>query len=105
MFTSLTVFVATILTGAAAVPDRSEPSKGVAHPVPFDAVRIEDTFWTARQLANIEGTLRQNFEQCEKTGRLDNLAIAAGRTGPGAPAPGSSSVVVQLRGILPTNLT
>lgn len=47
-------------------------------PVPASAVRVEDTFWSARQKAGREGTLRQNIEQCEKTGRISNLEIAAG---------------------------
>lgn len=47
-------------------------------PVPASDVKVQDTFWSARQRAGREGTLRQNIEQCEKTGRLSNFEIAAG---------------------------
>jgi DUF1680 family protein len=40
-------------------------------------VELTDTFWSARQKANREGTLVANFEQCEKTGRFANFIKAA----------------------------
>src|SRR5690606_28326085 len=51
-------------------------------PIPAHRVEITDTFWSARQRANREGTLAANFEQCEKTGRIENIVKAA--KGPGA---------------------
>src|SRR5690606_22866977 len=50
-------------------------------PIPAHRVEITDTFWSARQRANREGTLAANFEQCEKTGRIENFVKAA--KGPG----------------------
>ncbi len=48
-------------------------------PVPFTDVRFTDGFWAERLAVVRAATLRANFHQCEITGRLDNLAIAAGK--------------------------
>lgn len=47
-------------------------------PVPFTDVTFTSGFWAERQAVVREATLNANFHQCEITGRLDNLAIAAG---------------------------
>lgn len=47
-------------------------------PVPFTHVRIDDAFWKPRLEVNRTVTIPHAFDQCEKTGRLDNFAIAAG---------------------------
>lgn len=69
-----------IITTALPAPSDTRPDKPVpVRPVPFSDVRITDTFWSARQKAGREGTLSQNFTQCEKTGRFANFEVAAGR--------------------------
>lgn len=50
-------------------------------PVSFEKVTITDSFWAPRQKANATGTLRANFEQCEKTGRFENFVRAAKKEG------------------------
>ena len=47
-------------------------------PVPFTRVHISDDFWSRRLEVNRTVTLPHNFRKCEETGRIDNLAIAAG---------------------------
>ena len=52
-------------------------------PVPFTAVKVNDSFWSPRFETNRVRTVRYDFEKCEETGRIDNFAKAAGRmTGP-----------------------
>ncbi len=47
-------------------------------PVPFTAVHLSDSFWLPRIETNRKVTIPYAFEQCEKTGRIDNFAIAGG---------------------------
>jgi len=47
-------------------------------PVPFTAVKLTDLFWAPRIETNRTVTIPYAFEQCEKTGRIDNFAIAGG---------------------------
>jgi len=46
-------------------------------PVPFTAVRLDDVFWAPRIEINRTVTIPFAFQQCEKTGRMDNFARAA----------------------------
>ncbi len=48
-------------------------------PVAIAAVRLEDAFWAPRRRLLQDITLRQQYEQCELTGRLDNFRRAAGK--------------------------
>lgn len=73
----VTGFLTTVPFGAR--PAAPDPIPAVA--VPANRVTITDTFWSARQKANHEGTLAANFEQCEKTGRIENFVKAAGKEG------------------------
>jgi len=45
-------------------------------PVPFIAVRVEDSFWTPRMETNRITTVWYDFQKCEETGRIDNFAKA-----------------------------
>lgn len=47
-------------------------------PVPFEQVRLDAGFWAARIGVCREVTIPHCLQQCEKTGRIDNFAIAAG---------------------------
>jgi uncharacterized protein len=45
-------------------------------PVPFTAVRVEDSFWSPRMETNRVTTVWYDFQKCEETGRIDNFAKA-----------------------------
>jgi hypothetical protein len=47
-------------------------------PVPFTQVKLSDDFWAKRIETNCKATIPHVFGQCEKTGRIDNFAIAGG---------------------------
>jgi len=47
-------------------------------PVEFTKVQVTDGFWLPRMETNREVTIPFAFEKCEKTGRIDNFAKAAG---------------------------
>ena len=47
-------------------------------PVPFTDVVVADEFWAPRIKINAEKTIPHNFKMCEETGRIANLAKAAG---------------------------
>jgi uncharacterized protein len=46
-------------------------------PVPFTAVHLDDAFWAPRIETNRLFTIPFAFEQCEKSGRMDNFERAA----------------------------
>ena len=46
-------------------------------PVPFTAVHLSDVFWAPRIEINRTVTIPFAFEQCEKSGRMDNFIRAA----------------------------
>ncbi len=46
-------------------------------PVPSAQVKLEDSFWAPRLRKNHEVSLPNQYEHLERTGRLDNLRIAA----------------------------
>src|SRR5438094_1494839 len=46
-------------------------------PVPFTAVHLNDVFWAPRIETNRLVTIPFAFEQCEKSGRMDNFERAA----------------------------
>src|SRR6266496_1378197 len=54
-------------------PQRDYPVK----PVPFTAVHLNDVFWAPRIETNRLVTIPFAFEQCEKSGRMDNFERAA----------------------------
>lgn len=45
-------------------------------PVPFTAVRVNDSFWSPRMETNRVTTVWYDFQKCEETGRIDNFAKA-----------------------------
>src|SRR5215467_9825442 len=46
-------------------------------PVPFTAVHLNDVFWAPRIETNRRVSIPFAFEQCEKSGRMDNFDRAA----------------------------
>ena len=61
------------VAGYGASPPRDYPFK----PVPFTAVHLHDVFWAPRIETNRAVTIPFAFEQCEKSGRMDNFERAA----------------------------
>ncbi len=47
-------------------------------PVPFTKVLITDKFWSPRIETNHSVTIPFAFDQCEKTGRIENFKVAGG---------------------------
>lgn len=47
-------------------------------PVPFHKVHVEDAFWQPRMETNAKVAIPAAFRECEKNGRFDNFALAAG---------------------------
>lgn len=47
-------------------------------PIEFTKVQVNEGFWLPRMETNREVTIPFAFEKCEKTGRIDNFAKAAG---------------------------
>src|SRR5712671_4758401 len=58
---------------SAGTPTKDYPVK----PVPFTAVHLNDIFWAPRIETNRLVTIPFAFEQCEKSGRMDNFERAA----------------------------
>jgi len=57
---------------------RSSPQQDYpVKPVPFTAVHLNDAFWAPRIETNRTVTIPFAFEQCEKSGRMDNFVRAA----------------------------
>lgn len=73
---------AALLSGAvcaaAAAGPGSPPRDYPVRPVPFTAVKMDDSFWSPRFETNRAVTVRYDFRKCEETGRIDNFAKAGG---------------------------
>lgn len=63
----------------AAVVDTSRSPYARLRPLPLEAVRFDDVFWTTRLRTVRATTLPSQYEQCERTGRIDNFRRAAGK--------------------------
>ena len=75
--------------GIALVAARSQPAQTAAprtisadhdypvQPVPFTAVHLDDVFWAPRIDTNRRETIPFAFQQCERTGRVENFVRAA----------------------------
>jgi DUF1680 family protein len=71
IFFFLLLLPAVYVLGAS--PSRDYPVK----PVPFTSVHLNDIFWAPRIETNRLVTIPFAFEQCEKSGRMDNFKRAA----------------------------
>jgi DUF1680 family protein len=58
--------------------EKKEAPRAVS-PVLFTAVHINDRFWAPKIEINRTVSIPSAFKQCEKSGRLDNFALAGGR--------------------------
>jgi uncharacterized protein len=62
------------------VPQASpESTMQTLEPVPFHEVEIEDAFWSPRIETTLKVTVGHCLDQCEKTGRIANFDVAAGK--------------------------
>jgi DUF1680 family protein len=71
--------LAVVLMGVVASAAHAQIADYPIEPVPFTAVQIRDAFWQPRMRTNTDVTVAYAFEQCEKTGRIANFAVAGGR--------------------------
>lgn len=70
-------------------------------PVPFNQVKITDTFWAPRQKTNREVTLRHSLDMLRKAGNFKNFELAAegSRTGYSGPVYMDSDVYKSLEAV------
>ncbi len=70
---------AAVLAGATFFLCAQEPPKRdyPIQPVPFTAVHVNDAFWSPRIEINRKVSIPTAFEQCERTGRIENFVRAA----------------------------
>ncbi|MEK7677025.1 MAG: beta-L-arabinofuranosidase domain-containing protein [Verrucomicrobiota bacterium] len=78
MKTTFDFLAISILLGLTAAAAGEGPRPTLAA-VPFNDVKVEDTFWAPRIQLNREKVLPHNFKYCETTGRINNFAKAAGQ--------------------------
>ena len=77
MKTTFDFLAISILLGLTAAAAGEGPRPTLAA-VPFNDVKVEDTFWAPRIQLNRGKVLPHNFKYCETTGRINNFAKAAG---------------------------
>ncbi len=61
------------------VVDTRQSAKARFRPIPLDSITFGEGFWKNRQQTIRNTSLKLQFEECEKTGRLENFRIASGR--------------------------
>jgi uncharacterized protein len=75
---SLIALIGLVLLTAPAVAKKAPVSNDYPiQPVPFNTVKLSDSFWAPRLLINQEVTIPIALEQCYITGRVDNFKKAA----------------------------
>lgn len=73
-FLSIAIIALPLLSSATGKPQQKVPIKEV----PFTCVHLNDAFWAPRIETNRTVSIPSAFRECEKNGRFDNFAIAAG---------------------------
>lgn len=75
----LILFSSCVLAGlwSCSAPVYQQPDAPIQE-VPFTQVHIEDQFWSPRIETNRTVSIPSAFKECEKNGRFDNFALAAG---------------------------
>ena len=75
----LTLMSGLVALGAASCsqPTYTQPDAPIQE-VPFTQVHLSDSFWLPRIETNRTVSIPSAFKECEKNGRFDNFAIAAG---------------------------
>ena len=64
---------------SAPVVDTSASPRARLHPLPLAAFTLTDQFWAPRLTLVRDVTLRQQYAQCQQTGRIDHFRRASGR--------------------------
>jgi len=78
MKTLISIFIlSTLLSVNALAQAKDYPFRGI----PFNQVKLSDTFWTPRVETNRTVTIPSSFRKCEETGRIKNFELAASKTG------------------------
>jgi len=70
-----------LLALAASLPGRCQVGEARDYPirpVPFTVVRVSDAFWSPRLETSRSVTIPHALDRCERTGRVENFAVAAG---------------------------
>ena len=57
------------------VVDTRQSAKARFRPIPLDSITFGEGFWKNRQQTIRNTSLKLQFEECEKTGRLENFRI------------------------------
>jgi DUF1680 family protein len=70
------------LVAVPAAADAPKPGPAALTAVPFRDVHIKDDFWSPRLRRNRTVTIEANLRQCERTGCIENFAVA-GKVRPG----------------------
>src|SRR5437762_572849 len=78
-------FIRNAVAASPSAPSAFSPSGQASHPahdypvkpVPFTSVHLTDIFWAPRIETNRLVTIPFAFEQCERSGRMDNFIRAA----------------------------
>ncbi len=81
MHPSLPFFIAAAFAFVGCGPRPETPASSDStrlEAVPFNAVRVDDSFWRPRIETNRTVTIPTNFEKSEETGRISNFARAGG---------------------------
>ena len=73
-----TAIAAAALTISSCTPKTYTQPDAPIQEVPFTQVHIQDQFWSPRIETNRTVSIPSAFRECEKNGRFDNFAIAAG---------------------------
>jgi DUF1680 family protein len=68
---------ALVLASAALIAQDAPKRDYPIQPVPFTAVHVNDEFWAPRIEINRKVSIPTAFEQCERTGRIENFVRAA----------------------------
>ncbi len=72
------VSIAALVSAGAALRGQDAPKRDYPiQPVPFTAVHVDDEFWAPRIEINRKVSIPTAFEQCERTGRIENFVRAA----------------------------
>ena len=69
-------FLTAVLVSICAAQDTPKRDYPI-QPVPFTAVHVNDSFWAPRIEINRKVSIPTAFEQCERTGRIENFVRAA----------------------------
>ena len=70
--------MALIMSGTAVYAQVPSMLQTPLQQVPFTSVHFADRFWAPKMEVNRTVSIPSAFKECEKNGRFDNFAIAAG---------------------------